>query len=332
VTCHGIAPQFLIDPITGIVEFKKKTITSMEATQADVQSISISNPDRKVPLSYYIDTANIDSDLIFNLVPQEGVIEPTETHMIKLSFKPVVPGAWEVKVPLYLNDDKRNPKTELTLKGESAFPRILFDRREVILPIVPCGVESKCVFRMINDGYQSCNLTAKICDDFNMIPLTLSFLDGANLGINKTRLKVEANFKSLKPLSMTTRIDFEDDQNRVYSIFCSATADNSIMTNWVYFSRTPEAYNFEFRDKSSVRIIDDEKVDESGTDHRSMTSKQSFTSRAGKATLGYSAIPMDLLDRACHFLMKWTNDYLQGANLCSFPGDLIATNGEIVYK
>jgi hypothetical protein len=241
----------------------------MEATQADIQSISISNPDRKVPLSYYIDTSNIDSDIIFNLVPQEGVIEPTQTHMIKLSFKPVVPGAWEVKLPLYLNDDKRNPKTELTLKGESAFPRILFDRREVILPIVPCGVESKCVFRLINDGYQSCNLTAKICDDFNMIPLTLSFVDGANLGINKTRLKVEANFKSLKPLSMTTRIDFEDDQNRVYSIFCSATADNSIMTNWVYFSRTPEAYNFEFRDKSSVRIIDDEKIDESETDHRS---------------------------------------------------------------
>lgn len=172
VSCHGIAPQFLIEPITGIIEFKKKTITTIESTKADVQKIFISNPDRRNPLYYFIDTKKIDTECIFNLVPSEGMIEPSDTHEIKLTFKPVVPGNWEIRLPLYLNDDRLKPKAEIILKGESAFPRILFDRREVILPVVPCNVESKCTFRIINDGYQSANLSANICDDFGLIPLT----------------------------------------------------------------------------------------------------------------------------------------------------------------
>jgi len=101
-----------------------------------------------------------------------------------------------------LSGDRNNPKSEITIRGESANPRILFDRREVILPIVPLGVESKCIFRVINDGYQSINLNANITDDFGTIPLQLHFPDGCNLTTSKSRLKIEATFKSLKPLEL----------------------------------------------------------------------------------------------------------------------------------
>ncbi len=33
----------------------------------------------------------------------------------------------------------------IKFKGEGLFPRITFDRREIILPIVPLGITSKCV-------------------------------------------------------------------------------------------------------------------------------------------------------------------------------------------
>lgn len=47
VICHGIAPQFLIEPMTGVIEFKKKTITTIEGSIAEFQVMSISNPDSK---------------------------------------------------------------------------------------------------------------------------------------------------------------------------------------------------------------------------------------------------------------------------------------------
>lgn len=36
----------------------------------------------------------------------------------------------------------------IRLKGEGLFPRITFDRREILLPIVPLGVVSKCVISL----------------------------------------------------------------------------------------------------------------------------------------------------------------------------------------
>ena len=95
-------------------------------------------------------------------------------------------------------------------------------------------------------------------------------------------------------IGITTRIDFEDDQGRQYSIFCSATADNSIMTNWPFFSRSPEYYNFQLIDKKSIRLAELETGDDSQSARHSHTSKASFTTKAGKASLGYSAVPMDL--------------------------------------
>ena len=187
VMCCGIAPQFLIQPLNGLIEFKKKTITTIESSMNDVHTVSISNPDGRNVLFYYIDIKEIEKDNVFSLSQQEGIVEPHCTSIINIMFKPVIPGNWEVKLPLFLNEDRIKPKTELTIKGESAFPRVLYDRREVILPVVPLNTESKCCFRIINDGYQSVNLNASVNDDGGNIPVSLLFPDGLNLGINKTK-------------------------------------------------------------------------------------------------------------------------------------------------
>lgn len=46
----------------------------------------------------------------------------------------------------------------IELKGSGAIPRLLFDRREIILPIVPLNVYSRCMFRVMNEGYDNLNL------------------------------------------------------------------------------------------------------------------------------------------------------------------------------
>ena len=38
---------------------------------------------------------------------------------------------------------------KIKLKGEGIFPKITFDRREIILPTVPLNILSRCVFILI---------------------------------------------------------------------------------------------------------------------------------------------------------------------------------------
>ncbi len=76
---------------------------------------------------------------------------------------------------------------------------------------------------------------ANIIQEYSSIPLKLKFLNGCTIGINNQLLKIEISFKSPIPLSFTTRIDFVDDEKRVFPIYVSGTTDNSILTNFVFF-------------------------------------------------------------------------------------------------
>ena len=76
---------------------------------------------------------------------------------------------------------------------------------------MPLNIESKCILGIYNDGYENLNLKYKIVNDIATIPVNIRWLDGKNLGITKHRLRVEAYFKSKKPLSFTTKIIFSDD-------------------------------------------------------------------------------------------------------------------------
>ena len=71
---------------------------------------------------------------------------------IKVTFKPTGNEKYEDELPLYLEGDSK-PYTTIRLKGEGAYPKLLFDRREVILPVVPLGIESRCTFKIENEGY-----------------------------------------------------------------------------------------------------------------------------------------------------------------------------------
>jgi hypothetical protein len=62
---------------------------------------------------------------------------------------------------LFINDS--NTKyIDFNLSGESCFPKIMFDRRELIFPIVPLGITSTIVFSITNDGYENLALKHNI--------------------------------------------------------------------------------------------------------------------------------------------------------------------------
>jgi hypothetical protein len=92
-----------------------------------------------------------------------------------------------------------------------------------LLPVVPLNIDSKCSFRVINDGYENLNLRYKVFGEEGGIAIRLKFHEGQNLGITKKRLRIEAMFNASKPVSFTTRIEFYDESGRTYTLPISGT-------------------------------------------------------------------------------------------------------------
>lgn len=69
-----------MDPLNGVLEFKKKTITSSaDSLIPENMYINLSNPDMRNALNWRIDTSALEQDKVFTLHPTEGVLESKDT-------------------------------------------------------------------------------------------------------------------------------------------------------------------------------------------------------------------------------------------------------------
>jgi hypothetical protein len=66
------------------------------------------------------------------------------------------------------------------------------------------------------------------------INIKLHYPEGKNLNVSRKKIRVEIQYKSDKPQSFTTKIEFTDENSRCYSIPVSGTTDNCIMSNYSY--------------------------------------------------------------------------------------------------
>lgn len=199
-----------MDPSEGVLVFPKKIITSMDSVTPILSSITLTNMNQRERVKFRLDTSEIDKFEIFSVIPFQGTIDAQAPVTIKVTFKPVGNQKYETKLPLFLDNSKK-AYTEIVLKGEGAYPRMLFDRREVIMPIVPLGIPSVCIFRIFNEGYQSLNVKHSIPQDVGSVKLDMEFPDRTNLGVNQDRIRVKLSFISKKAISFTTKIVFEDE-------------------------------------------------------------------------------------------------------------------------
>ena len=334
VLCNAVHPRIVLDPIDGIRDFKKKTIatsnTQSDASGSDKMILKVSNPDPTQQARFFIDTKELEGNNLFYLSKTEGVIPPNRSIDIEIQYRPTIPGVWNCQLPLYVDDERSTPKGIITLKGESSFPRILFDRREIIMPTVPIGIESRLTFYVHNDGYQIVDIKAHIIETFQHFPIKVEFPEGRVLNSNKQKMRVDISFIAKSPLSFTTQLFLEDDQKTSYSIFLSGTSDNCLMTNYPYFLRTTkEDYEFVIKEDKpiSIKFSDKEGSVKSEKVISAAGSKLSAntTNRIG---LGYTPIPFDLLERACRHTMKLLTTLVPGVKGDNFPADFINKNGE----
>jgi len=188
ITCRGLRPRCIIDP--PVLEFKKKTITSFEKPLPDFEKIILTNMDPTKAITWKLDTKSIDEDRAFTINPTQGKIDPGQQISLSVGFSPVNPGQYEKIVHLYIDKDMSKPYGSITLKGLGDFPKLLFDRKEILLPMVPLDVESRCTFKIINDGYENLTLKYEVANDVGNIGkdfLKLEFPEGKNLGVTKPK-------------------------------------------------------------------------------------------------------------------------------------------------
>lgn len=175
------------------------------------------------------------------------------------------------------------------------------------MPVTPLDIESKCIFKIYNDGYENLTLDYRVADELNKLNIKLNFPDGKTMGIAKNRIKVEVVFSSPQPLSFTTKLKFIDEAGIEYTIPVSGTTDNSIFTTFPYMQRCRGEFQVECDDRGCIQIIDeDHQAVDNNSDVGSQTTRKggryaasvgsgkTFSSKSSqRAGLGYTPIPKD---------------------------------------
>ena len=324
IKCIGNNPKFLMEPFNGFIEFDRKIIISPESVIPEYKQLTISNPNFDESLVWNLDKEVLDNQKVFTVIPESGEIKSQQTMSLKIGFKPNKPQNFELSIPFYLSNDT-TPYTEIKLKGEGAVPKLLFDSPEIIMPIVPLNMKSVQVINLYNDGYQNSNINAMMPQEYASLPLSIKFLNGSNIGVNNNKLKIEVAFSSNIPLSFTTRLDFEDDQKRIFSIYISGTTDNSLLTNFIYFINNPN-YRFENDPKEGPVVV----LEDSNDGDISITQSDAFSYHSNSQDENYKKYYRKL-QTVCKSIKSWFKEY-GIASIENYPEDVISMNGQQIFE
>ena len=166
------------------------------------------------------------------------------------------------------------------------------------MPVVPLGIESRCIFHIINDGYDTLKLKNKVLEELGQIDIKCNFPEGLVMSATQNKLKVEVVFSSKKSTSFTTKIEFKDNNSNSYTIPVSGTADNCILTNFPFMQKNKGGYIFKVEgEKSSIQIVEEkEDLDEDESfDMNDKKNNQRKKSIKG-FTLGIVSVSRDILE------------------------------------
>ena len=165
------------------------------------------------------------------------------------------------------------------------------------------------------------------------IPIKIMFPDGNNLGVTKSKVKVEASFTFTSPLSFTTFIDFFDDEGNKFSIPISGTTDNSIFSIFSFLQRNFDEIQYRYDTGKPIMLEQNAGSDlesaKTGFPGAKAYSKgaSSVISRTARSLVGYNPVRGDVLERNCEFICRWFNSSLNNNSMQAFPQDVVVQNG-----
>ena len=182
IICQGVKPKLLIDP--QILDFHKKIISN-DKFQPKKLEVTLMNTDEEI-VRFFFDCSELDTDKVFSISPTEGSLKPGETIILEACFNPFTQMSYEKKAGLFIDNEKIRSYLDVSFKGNGAYPKLVFDRREIIMPVVPLGIVSRCVFKIINDGFENLLIKHNLPKELGFM-LDIVYLDGKNIGVTKNK-------------------------------------------------------------------------------------------------------------------------------------------------
>lgn len=240
--------------------------------------------------------------------------------MLKISFLPAEPKAYTAVLPVYISSPKKPDATvgenagpqpidfsapaylSVRVKGLGSVPRLTFDTRYIVLPPVPLGIPARATFNILNDGYESLDAKHRLPAEYAKIPITLRYPEGQQINMSKTKLAVEVEFMSPKPLSFSAKLEFADPDGNVYLLPISGTCDNSVLSTNTYLSGNKTSYSLE--GDSMVQL---------------------------KLTSSITEMPNGAHPQT-DFLCRWLNYFLFRTPIDNFPEDMVIQSGKPVFE
>ena len=356
-TYKGLQREIKAKKIESIISISEmlvkfpKTFIYENTKNYKTKEIKIASVNKKTELNWkfinYENDKNF-SEGIFNIVNTEGIIPADEDIYIpiKFTFVPREKKIYKSQIVLLVTDSEGTEiyKT-LRLEGEGLIPRIYIDKRELILPIVPLGIESSIKFKIKNEGYENEEIKAEFeIYQQGVLPIKFNFLENNNIiGYSKTELKCEVKLLSSKPISFTTKLIFYDTEGKQYPIMVSGTVDNCLFTNYSFFQRnikTLYEYNYD-KETKNVNIIKTptEENEDLNDDKKSENVSSSYVGSSANsiALLGYSKINPQIIEQNCKYIKKYIkkihldDNFKQNNTFKIFPDDVVKGNGKIIY-
>ena len=298
---------------------------------------------------------------IFNIIDSKGEIPAHQDLFvtIKLSFTPHAQKEYKSQVVLRVTDEDGNITDKIIrLEGEGLLPRLYFDKRELILPIVPLGFESSIRFKIKNEGYENEEISYQFesypqC----VLPIEFNWLEkNHTIGVFKNELKGEVKMLTNKPITFTTKLIFFDKEGQQFPITVAGTCDNCLFTNFSFFQRTEKnMYEFNYDKetkainlkksliKSDEDILGDKKDNQRDDDDDKKSEKNSSSymgssmAKNSTALLGYNKINSLVIEQNCKMVKKYLkkihldDSFKQNNIIKVFPDDIVKDNGKVIY-
>lgn len=331
------------------IEFKKTFIYGTDPRFA-FEEIRMSNSLTSGRVKWEFLTDELEREGIFMVKEKSGILSENidaSICTVQFSFSPQTKMKYIRKVILLtkvLDDDgdemmESEAKKTITLIGEGTLPRLYFDKRELILPVVPLGFESSIRFKIKNEGYENTKIRHELRNEMGLIPYTLNYIDDHTIGYMKHELRMELSFKSNKPLSFTARLVFFDEEEHESVILVAGTTDNSLFTNFSFIQRNMGVVDFlpENDGNINLRYIreNDMEYNDMMEDKRSEKNSTSFQGSAvtrSSNAMGYNRIRKEVVEANCRYIKKFLKRVVNpNFVINSFPEDILKDNGKMLF-
>lgn len=227
------------DPMNRSSYFSEVVFKNLDASQGFSYEIK----ERQAPNS--AEAALQGEAPTFFVSPTRGDLAPGTTNPIRLTFQPQARGKYTKILDIYITGQPSAdvPYFSILCRGSGVYPSLSFSQRDVMMPTVPLDITSRGSFEIINQGYSSLQVDYKLSPPI-MGKLELEFPDGKELGVTKSKIRVNVTSKSHSPVSWSGIIEFMDKSGEKFGMTISGCSDNCVLTNNSYIRNYSKLFGF----------------------------------------------------------------------------------------